>query len=91
MVEYIEREKVLKAFTECIWDMAILADLDSIVRDMPAADVRPVVRGKWVYKGYPTKNGEIGVLFCSKCNHAQWTDLFSFCPLCGADMREGEE
>ena len=63
-----------------------------IVKEIPAADVRPVVRGKWVWK----TNGEV---VCSKCNDliavvANTDDLVTvkfghnFCPNCGADMRE---
>ena len=63
---------------------------------IPAADVRPVVRGRWVkiYEdGEPTViQHQIGV-FCSKCKSMpkdKFTESF-FCPNCGADMREENE
>lgn len=59
---------------------------------IPAADMRPVVRGEWIWK----KSGEV---VCSKCNDlmaivGNTEDLITvksyhnFCPNCGADMRE---
>ena len=49
------------------------------IKSIPAADVRPVVRGHWI-------DGA-----CSNCGF--FTDVvmsrfFSYCPNCGADMRE---
>ena len=53
---------------------------------IPAADVRPVVRGKWDDDGY-------GWVRCSICRGAiavaRGGNKFNFCPNCGADMREG--
>ena len=49
--------------------------------EVPAADSRPVVRGKWEYISYMTVR-------CSNCK-----DIFNelgcvnYCPNCGADMR----
>ena len=61
-----------------------------ILSTIPAADVVPVVRGKWV----PVTNGR-GGHECSEChNYAPSFQtgaehLANFCPMCGADMREG--
>lgn len=74
--EYIEREAALS-----------LADngMRKILLALPAADVRPVARGKWIQK----KSWTRGV--CSACS---WEIAFvtgnsyNFCPNCGADMRE---
>ena len=66
------------------------------VDDIPAADVRPVVHGKWLIEhglyrsGYPRF-----VYHCSKCGkmeeHAYYDSKCSnFCPNCGADMRKEE-
>lgn len=60
--------------------------------EIPAADVRPVVRGKWILKD----NGEV---VCSECNGliavvGNTEDLvtvlssFNFCPNCCASMKE---
>ena len=50
---------------------------------IPAADVRPVVRGKW------KAHGDCGVTECSVCGWSIEECIeFHFCPNCGADMRE---
>lgn len=60
-------------------------DMD-LIEDMPATDVQPVKRGKWLHIN------DDGIIFCSECeNEAYWdTDygqqLFDFCPYCGARM-----
>ena len=60
---------------------------DSIDRlnTIPAADVRPVVRGEW-----KTSYEAFGLLpfclKCSKCNEATFIQ-YNYCPNCGADMR----
>lgn len=56
------------------------------VNAIPAADVRPVVRGKWI-------SDESGCVWCSNCGeeHEWVTYRASFCDNCGADMRREEE
>lgn len=50
-----------------------------------AADVRPVVRGKWTLYG---RRGIYGVMYeCSIC-HAKYDGRTNFCPHCGAMMEE---
>ncbi len=62
------------------------------IRNIPAADVRPVVRGKWKHK--PGHDGE---WLCGVCNHdlefidGRTMGMPNFCPNCGADMREKAE
>lgn len=57
---------------------------------VPAADVKPVVRGRWVH---PVPGD--GEPYCSVCHsEAEYflgygTFEPDFCPNCGADMREG--
>ena len=68
---------------------------------VPAADVRPVVRGKW--EEVEVKHAEnidlypdLVTMRCGKCNryhttlffYGNPTALMNFCPVCGADMRE---
>lgn len=56
------------------------------VDDIPAADVRPVVHGKWLDRSSGwTFNSE-----CNKCGfivHEQFIKTYKYCPNCGADMR----
>ena len=55
------------------------------LQDFPAADVRPVVRGRWkLFCGRLDWQ-------CSNCNWSTRADIpRNFCPNCGADMRGGK-
>ena len=54
------------------------------------ADVKPVVRGKWIKDDYPVKIP--GAVYpthrCSACGDWNYNAIDNFCPHCGADMRE---
>lgn len=88
MAEYIEREAALE---ECDWyasefcecEYAIMP-LKGALENFPAADVRPVVRGKWLHKKITDDFHVVGQ--CSVCKEKRRID--NFCPNCGADMRE---
>lgn len=58
------------------------------LRSIPAADVRPVVRGRWIK--YAPHNSDM--MTCSECEKYWILDGdqydYHFCPNCGADMRE---
>lgn len=62
---------------------------------IPAADVRPVVRGRWVAEKEDVEWGCSTVRYrCSHCGRLPHFDkesfkflLSEFCPKCGADMR----
>lgn len=54
---------------------------------MDAADVRPVVRGRWIVHDYGA--GDINYE-CSECKDISCCRA-DFCPDCGADMREEDE
>lgn len=112
MAEYIEREAALNAsklvYIECLKtdDVRHLeADCDYIpvvfkrdIRTLPAADVRPVVRGKWTREyTYGFEDGKQNYkLLCPFCNYSYLDnhcgaivpEHFNYCPNCGADMRE---
>lgn len=58
------------------------------IKSLPAADVRPVVRGKWIR---PTRVPDSMLDECSVCGFDTGAYTFNFCPNCGADMRgDGE-
>lgn len=61
------------------------------IAKIPAADVRPVVRGTWV-KVRLHDGGVWKSISCSNCKYEPWFSsaepLYNFCPNCGADMRE---
>lgn len=72
----------------------VLTDLE----DYPAADVRPIVCGKWVERRYwrpSTMNYGCIMYACSECGNelsydaetGMWATNWNFCPNCGADLR----
>lgn len=92
---YIEREKVLeiakdKYYSDFHKSMADLTSLRELLEDTPAADVAPVVHGKWEYIGTDkTEN----VFRCSNCASRIGLDKETdYCPNCGAKMdgKDGE-
>ena len=92
MAKYIEREYVLKYMEDSYKNAGISAEAASKVRNWlykaPAADVRPVVRGKW--KDAMQSCHDSPHVKCSVCGEYYWRYFkkFNFCPNCGADMRE---
>lgn len=58
---------------------------------VPAADVRPVIRGKWKkhYADHEAFGERPFCRYCSVCN-AITVFPYNFCPNCGADMRQEE-
>lgn len=91
--DYISREAAMRLIDR-YWQQAYNAHfLDAAVRlgsvyremeDIPAADVREVVRGKWLVGTY----GRVHHI-CSRCKFDYFsTHTSNFCPNCGADMRE---
>lgn len=67
---------------------------EEIIKDAPAADVRPVKRGEWVKFGdvHDRETGqEFPVFYCSKCGAINYIGNHYFCYFCGADMRPKED
>jgi hypothetical protein len=58
--------------------------------EVPTADVRPVVRGKWEVKSQKIRGYSIDFYKCSVCGNEP-DEKYNFCPQCGADMREKAE
>ena len=83
MSECVEKQALkshLKLEADC-GHVSTLQDVFDIIDFIPAADVRPVVRGRWEnFRGKPK---------CSHCKAVWPEDYFqyNFCPHCGADMR----
>lgn len=81
MTEYIERETVLeRAEYDNNYRLIIPAEA---IKATPAADVAPVVHGRWLYGDYY----DIGDV-CSECDwDSQMTHpSYRYCPNCGARM-----
>lgn len=56
----------------------------------PAADVAPVMHGRWEAKGYVCGESEFE---CSACHKTEWRTTisqFKFCPFCGAELEYKE-
>ena len=93
MAEYIDREAALMKLMQ---DGCSAKNLQSI-SDMPAADVAPVVHGRWIMV-----DDSCGKYACSACREieqecTEWgaghynpVDK-DYCPNCGAKMDEKEE
>lgn len=81
MAEYIKRETAVRAVMAAKWvDGSDGAMAMAIVASSPAADVAPVVHGRWVF------GGDCCVI-CSKCNEEESNNNHrNFCPNCGAKM-----
>lgn len=115
MAKYIDKEAALEAskivyieFIELDGEGYEEADADYFpvvfrkdIEAIPAADVRPVVHGKWVHGDEVSRDyiGDalVGINYnwwaCSCCNWKveYYQPLYNYCPNCGADMREERE
>ena len=94
MAEYIDKEaatalaplpKELREYQTANLDDAFEYGYDFAIGQIdaiPAADVKPVVRGKWEHFGSD-------VFRCSGCGYGiqPWNIGVNFCPNCGADMK----
>ena len=94
MAEYVEKEQVIGWFRpyghvdKGIPYFGLVTD----IREMKAADVAPVVHGKWA-----PSEGNPGFLVCSACGDCyvvdEWADgkKWMYCPNCGAKMDGKDE
>ena len=93
MAEYIEREAAVtvcdKQYRECLRKSDFCGDtvawnICADIKAIPAADVAPVVHGRWI----PFHSEAAGdIQYCSACEigFGAKTD---YCPHCGAKMME---
>ena len=93
MSDYIEREAVIQTICgECGFCEIGGCDHDcdeiAHIKDIPAADVKPVMRGEWIANG--NEFDEYGFVICSVCGARFFRgDSYNFCPNCGARMDGG--
>lgn len=88
MAEYIEREAVLDEYDR--QHNGPPGGARKIIAEFPAADVRPVVRGRWIDLDECSNEG----VYCSNCQKKVYKFSYSntmkrksnFCPNCGAKM-----
>lgn len=92
MARYIDADIAMAYFDrfekyngECYFDSVgeAVTEFEEIIDDIPAADVAPVVHGRWVYGCQ-----------CSVCGdrhgpyNTRHKPYYNFCPNCGAKMDE---
>ena len=85
MTEYINREAAIRALLNDAPEQVSYSreDAADCIRYMDAADIAPVVHGRWLYGDYY----DIGDV-CSECDwDSQMTHpSYRYCPNCGAKM-----
>ena len=93
MNEYIKREEIRRAYEKLTRSYVngnpYIADwrFDEMIEKLPAADVAPVVHGRW-----ETNSDRPDSLICSvcKCGFDMWKhEPHNYCPNCGTKM-DGE-
>ena len=91
MTEYIEREDAVNAVMAAKWvngsDGAMAME---IVSSPPAADVAPVVHGRWGTGRFNLETGNYEEQ-CTRCRNFSKEYGKPYCPNCGAKMDGGEE
>lgn len=101
MAEYIERSEgvsILRAKS----NMAVLSDAAlyfekaaQMLEKLPAADVAPVVHGRWMHSRYEDCSEQFRRVKCSQCDQEAYAMAFyvvdgHYCPNCGAKMDGGD-
>lgn len=95
MGEYIARSYIRKmAMLEMAYTMETETDAAVVLRmidDAPAADVAPVVHGRWSDAGFGElpKHAPYGWA-CSVCGGISFNNEYIYCPNCGAKMDGGD-
>lgn len=88
MAEYIDRGTAIAKLNalEVIEPNAAMVDARRLLADMPAADVAPVVHGRWGDDGS-------GIIICSECGrgYSLIPRYTHYCPNCGALMDGGAD
>ena len=85
--EYIEREAAITTY-KTFGHLNLHNALEAF-KEIPAADVRPVVRGRWetVMLDHERMGCRPTAHYCSECHQITWFRTF-YCPNCGAKMEE---
>lgn len=92
MAEYIERSAAIKAAKHA-WAKGL--EPSQYIEILPAADVAPVVHGRWDDSGrYTFPSGDTAVR-CTNCGCALTESEYhlnnwNYCPVCGAKMDGGQ-
>lgn len=93
MAEYIERSAAIKAAKHA-WAKGL--EPSQYIEALPAADVAPVVHGRWDDSGRYTFPGGGTAVRCTECGCALTESEYhlnnwNYCPVCGAKMDGGAD
>lgn len=91
MAEYIEHSAAIEAAKHA-WAKGL--DPSQYIEALPAADVAPVVHGRWMPSGYEDCSEQFRRVKCSQCDQEAYAMAFyvvdgHYCPNCGAKMDGG--
>ena len=91
MADYIEREAARQCIHKWLADIfgidePELTVLDKRLNAIPAADVVPVMHGRWIDYQYKGGRRPTVIRYCSICGHNNNNRKTNFCPNCGAIM-----
>lgn len=92
MAEYIEREAAFNAITDLAGKAPTRSAYEAVwksaraLKKIPAADVAPVVHGRWI-PFHSKISGDIQ--YCSACEIG-FAAKADYCPHCGAKMDGGD-
>lgn len=90
--KYIRAAECEKYFYEHIDDNGMIGAMNAI-DEMPAADVQPIRRGRWIAENQDNR-GYADCFTCTNCKNYVYTYTlmrsceFDYCPNCGALMNE---
>lgn len=92
MAEYIKRDATIEAVKHA-WAKGL--EPSQYIETLPAADVAPVVHGRWDDSGRYTFPAGSTAVRCTNCGCALTESEYrlnnwNYCPVCGAKM-DGEE
>ena len=95
MDEYIEREALLDSICHDTCRIAFCGATNCAfiakVCSAPAADVAPVVHGRWIHDGCRVEGG-IDWCHCSECGKSDnFCARTNYCPNCGGKMDGGAD
>ena len=95
MTEYIKREYAVDAVADVYYntpDINLSCEkFEEAILKIQAADVVPVVHGRWISKN---PHGYEWTFVCSNCDYVDgypFNDRHNYCPNCGAKMDEKED
>lgn len=93
MAEHIDRGTAIAKLTalDVIEPNATMVGAKRLLAEIPAADVVPVVHGRFVHDG-PRFAGGVDWWHCSSCGRvvSGVETRFDYCPHCGAKMDGGD-